>query len=531
MYMKSKIRIKNIWVIVLPVIWWILTLVLKPDKAFFEYDDWGGSKFRLIKLLFLTALLIGWQFVYKVYLKVKEGSRLYKRGLLFFLLYFALLLVLLVFLWPGAWAWDDIWTLNAIQWYSFFYPWQNVITGIYYDLMMQFLPFPGGIILMQVMIISLCVAYTAAGLEQTFDLYVDKWPATDIFLKLLPFLFMPVLIYNFSGYRAALATHLEIVLIVTLIRSIKDNKEWKVTELTAFGALTLIVSSWRTESFVYMGLVLVLFLICKRICNLKIRIIYAVVLLLAFFGIHKYQANELGTGDYKLVSLMGQCGELVRAADDDLYGDEISKIDKVVSVDIIRANPGTDGSMLYFVLHAVRDGYSEADYSDFMHALIRLSLRYPHVLINERWKTFINAVGFTGLHDNITMSAGLFDEGSQGLRFFTDKDMIASFPPFPGLRSSLIRILCCERDDGTPILLLQKIIWNAALPMLALTVSFIFLLIKKKWRYLLIFAVALCKLCIVTVTQPAGTFMYIYPFYLLGYILIVYWLLYKRRKV
>lgn len=159
--------------------------------------------------------------------------------------------VFLLIVWPGTWAWDDLNTLNKISTYEGWNPWQHILTGIYQDILLQILPFPGGIILLQNVIISVCVAFVVTKLESSFDIGRLRNPVIDSMVKLFPFFTPPLLLYQFSGYRMGMYVYLELVVLVMLICAWKEPVTWSWTQLLLFSALSVIIASWRTESFFY----------------------------------------------------------------------------------------------------------------------------------------------------------------------------------------------------------------------------------------------------------------------------------------
>lgn len=95
-----------------------------------------------------------------------------------------------VVLWPGTWSWDDIGCLNVLQWYSDFVAWQHILTGIYMDILLQILPFPGEFIILQNIIVAICVAFVVTNLENYYDIKEIKNKYVDIFIKTLPFYYV-----------------------------------------------------------------------------------------------------------------------------------------------------------------------------------------------------------------------------------------------------------------------------------------------------------------------------------------------------
>ena len=345
----------------------------------------------------------------------------WKRGFFVFKVYFSSMMLLLLILWPDTWSWDYLWTLYHISSYNSWDAWQHILTGLFQSVLLQILPFPGGIILLQNAIIAVCVAFTVTKLEISFHIGRLKNSVVDMIVKILPFLMPPVLMYQFSGYRMGVYVYLELVMLIMLICSAKDEKAWSLPYLLTFTVLCTIVSTWRTESFVYVPCTFLLILfISKNIISNKRKLLCIAILVIGFVGINKYQNLQLGNSNYEIISLMRPCTELVRIADPEEDASELTVIDKVTNLEVIQNNPTLNGEALYWNTDCVRnrndnpdDDYTDEDYHNYLKAFIKLSLKYPKVVIAERWNLFIEGSGITGeTSNNVAWTSSIFDENN-----------------------------------------------------------------------------------------------------------------------
>lgn len=521
--------------IIIALIQWFLTTIFQVDRLYFTYDV-ENKMILTIKLLYLIFLIVGWCFIFLAIRKIKSDDVSWKRGFFVFKVYFPLLMLVMLLLWPGTWSHDDLWTLDQISTYWSWMPWHHILTGIYQDVFLQILPFPGGIILIQNIIIAICVAFTVTKLENAFNIGEILNPVVDIIVKLTPFLLPPVLMYQFSGYRMGLYLYVELVMLVMLICSLKDDHEWSLSYLLLFTFLCIISSTWRTESFFYIpAACLLLLFIKKTIIQNKRKVLCAIILIIGFMSITKAQNSELGNANYQVVSLLGPCAEVVRAADSEEDAKELAAIDKVADIEIILDNPALGGEALYWSTGCVRnrnddsnDDYTDEDYSNFLKAFIKLSVKYPQRVVAERWALFIKGSGITGeAVTNVDMTARLFDADNESAAAQTiaQKGWIAYSPVFKQIRKVFVYMLGCRKPDGSAVGWLQKVVWNAIIPELVLIYAWIKMLVKKKWFLLGVCTAVLIRLPIVFLTQPAGWIMYALSFYLLGYVFLVYNLL------
>lgn len=448
--------------------------------------------------------------------------------------YFAVTAVLLLLMWPGTWSWDDLYTLVNISAYENWDPWQHILTGAYQSVLLQVLPFPGGIILQQNIIISVCVAFIVTKLEYTFPLRTLKHKPLDLFVKVLPFLAPPVLIYQFSGYRLGMYIYLELVLLVILLCAWKDKKEWSVPYLLLFVFLAVVVSLWRTESFLYLPLVLIL-VPCIRgdILPKSKKVVTLVLVLAGFLGIYKLQSAALGQDNYQLMSVMRPVCEVVRHADAAEDAEELATIDKVLNVEQINENPDVDGEQMFWMEGTVREGYAPEDYSALLHSFVKLSMKYPKVVLSERANLFLRGSGVTGR----PVTCAHFAVEAYEPNTFVDaakvtqkKGWFANKPISVDVRRATINALSCRKTNGTHMQKPYRVLWNALIPEAILLAAWIATLCKKKWWAFGILTAVLLRLPIIFLTEPSGWFMYVLSFYLLGYTTLVYSLLLKRKS-
>lgn len=523
----EKERFKKFWLpTAIAAVQWLLTTILQVDRLFFSYD---GIPIRMlmVKVLYFIFLLASWNFIFSVIRRVRSGDEKYKRGLFIFTFYLSIMMLLLLILWPGTWSGDALGGLLRISSYHSFFEWHHFITGVYQDVLLQILPFPGGIIFLQNIIISVCIAFAITKLEQIFKIKRMKWKYLDVFVKVLPFLLPPVIFYQFSGYRMGLYVYLELVMLVMLVDAIKSKEKWSLGYTGLFIILCIIVSTWRTESFFYILFASILILFVKKEFIPKRRKIICVLLLVAgFICVDQYQKLELGSHNYKVISVVCPSTELVKVADPQADAALLADIDKVAKLDVVYQNPTINGEELYWHYDLVRSKYTDQDYYDYLNAVVKLSLKYPKTVFAERWNTFIHGSGITGFTDpNISSAARLFDSdnsdryavGVLGEEWIATRPMISE-----GLRKTWINILGLQIGDGSWNTVLQILVWNALFPIAALIYAWIELLIKKKWLLWLTCTAVVIKLPVVILTEPASWIMYLISFYLLGYVYLVF---------
>ena len=400
-------------------------------------------------------------------------------------------------------------------------------------ILLQILPFPGGIILLQNVICALCVAFIIVKLESSFHVPQLKNSFLDILIKILPFLAPPILMYQFSGYRMGLYIYLEMAMLVIWLCSKGDSEEWSWKYIFLFCSLCTIVTSWRTESLLYLPFILLLILYTKKRTLPLVKKIGCVVLLISCFGIINHTQNiALGNEDYKLVSILRPCVELVHVADKKEDGQLLDGLSKVIDLDVIYDNPEQNGEYLYFYNNIVKNEYTGDDYRDCLIAFVKLCIKYPRVVISERLSLFIRASGITGEEiTNADVTYSFFDDNRNSAAVdYSNAGWIISKPVFLRLRKILIHLLNIQYNDYT--FAIRRLIWNAIIPIMVIFYIWCKTIQKRNWHIFWWSSAILIRIPVVGLTEPAQWFMYWLSFYMIGIFMMV-WLLftYCNRKV
>lgn len=512
---------------IIALIQWLITFIIQIDRIFFEYDQ-INVRVIVVKVLYLITLVLMWKIIFKVYDEVKNRNVYYIRGLKIFLIYFGILMMLLLILWPGTWSWDDASGIVAEHYYGW-NPWQHIVTAIYHEVLLQILPFLGGLIILQNMIIAGIVAYFIINVEKYFDIPILKNKYVDILIKILPFMLPPILMHQFSGYRMGMYIYVELLMLIILVKIIQ-NKEIKWKLILLFAMLVGIVSTWRTESVFYIPFVLIIILVTDKRYLPFIKKVVCISFILLFFGlITKTQSIMLGNNSYNLISIIRPCTEIVRCADRDADQEALEEISKVFDINIIYEHPENNGEALFWNFDIVKNNYSEDDYNDFLRAFVKLCLKYSQVVIKERLGLFVVASGVTGKeYTNVDYSYSFYDEIANNINADSVKEQkwILNKPLFVNLRKKLIHALGIQ--IGKHALFLKKIIWNVLIPLMVLIIAWVLTIIEKRWKLWWVLSAILIRVPVVILSQPSGWIMYYLSFYLLGYVILVYGLLKKK---
>lgn len=515
---------------VIALVQWGLTYLLQIDRLYFRYEQDYWFTYG-VKLLYLVFLILIYNFAFWVFQKCKNRDSSYIRGVKLFGINFGLQMVILFLLWPGTWSLDDINVLGSIQYYHV-RAWQHVLTNLYDMVLLQALPFPGGIIILQSAMISGCVATSIVTLERGCGLPVLKNTFLDVLTKLCPFYFPPVLMYQLSGYRMGIYIFLELLLLVILMSAEKKDEKWSFPYAVFVAILGAIICTWRTEGIIFLPIIMYIVVLCGPRIGKKQSGILIVSLIIGIVGITKLQGMFLPGTDYELITTARPCTELVRTANEDEDAEILLAIDQVISIDAIYDNPEMNGEELYWNCDLVQKGYTKEQYHDYMKALLSLGMKYPKDLVKERMGVFLDSIGLGEYNSAaiVKLSAELFDYPYQNTyaEKFQGLEAIWSKSWNPQLRKSVIKIIGMQKDDGTPSMW-YRILWSAVLPIIGIVGAFVYALKKKKRTLGVLITSLLLQLAAIAIAEPGGWIMYVLATYMLGYIIIIYGIIFFMK--
>lgn len=511
---------------------WLLTFA--TDHIFFEYSLFSFTTVKEavlslytwgVKAVFLVLLVVGYQLLGNAVKKYKKNIKTTKEHMFYAGIYFSLMMILLLLVYPGAWRMDEFGILRDAKTLMPTF-WQGYLTSYFYIFSLMLLPIPAGVVIMQNVVISLCVGFICERAERILKLKHKIW-------LLLPFLAFPVLDSNMYPMRMSVYVFLEASLAAVFLSAIMEKRKLTIKETWFVIILTAIVAVWRTEGIYYLLWIPIVYLITfwKRESK-KSKLQFVVVTVFATIIVMAPQSlgNKMVSGDqYEITSMVLPMAPLLCEAKDEQQS-ELSAIDKVIDVNLMIQGyeSGKSGISVFWSEPAlIRDNYTSAEYKEFKSAYYSLIGKYPNVFLKERVETFMNSNGIlmntTELYDTDEVANYVeFREsytGSQGI--------------FTGVRKRVLSLLELRTTkDYNEKLSLYYVIYSFLPQLLVLILASFFCLIRRKWSSFLVFLGVLGKVPLIFMTAPSLLFMYYYGIYLIGDVVFFYgiYLLYSIGK-
>lgn len=479
------------------------SITLYTDSIFFKDIDYlTQGLYIFTKIAVLVALILFWQEVPKVIKRIKDKD---KKTLIFykyFVIYFLIMLVFLILTWPGIWRGDEFGILSDVQQLVFCF-WQHWLTSAFYIFCSCLAPFPVGIVIMQLIIISSIVAYIITEFSILF-------PSKYAWLLIIPFFFPPMIDNNLYPIRTSLYSYIELFLFSLFIFKFTDKSEITNKDIVTWALLGSILANWRSEGiWFFVGLpFLLLILFAKRIKMKKI-----VSFLLIFFTLAAsiFYVQKRGSDGYKYL-LTGIVDPLSVIVKSDFKSDnkshDLMVINRVIKVDLLKKYRGEEA----FWKEGALGELSKENMADLFKVYINLVLNNFDVFIQERWDTYIQA---TGAIVSDFQHPSVFNSKNYSPERFLNK-------PFnDNLRMRVISILeCRKKENYLEENSIINYVYGPMYPLYLLIFIGIIGIVRRNRLFFSIPLVIIIQTILTMFTMVGVQFMYFFPSYLCGYVFI-----------
>lgn len=190
------------------LIWFCLNISGIQEIFFDEYKNFVAMIIKILHFVFLYIIIAKIRLLY-----IKRHIPKVKKEIIISIIYFLILTLLLILVWPGIWNVDNIEVLNNIEKYKITKG--HFFSSIFQMLCLQTIPIPSGVIIMQVLIASLIVGYSISNIpvllgknkKQEIIIQIALW-----LIVLSPFMLM----YIISGSGTAIGNTMETLDLYTI---------------------------------------------------------------------------------------------------------------------------------------------------------------------------------------------------------------------------------------------------------------------------------------------------------------------------
>lgn len=512
------------------LLWCVLTLA--TDRLFFRYD-WKTPYFFVYKALFVLLAFAVVHGAVTLVRKVRQKDALALRWLQWMLPYLALTLVVLVIVWPGCWGGDDLDVLHLARTLE---PssWQHFLTSAAFILCLMFIPVPGGVVLIQTLLIAGIVGCFLAAAETLARERMPKPPARGWFVILyLPFLLPPVILHDMQPFRSTWSTWTELFTVFLLVWWYLRGRAITKKQLAVFTLLGVLTAAWRSESIYYLAAlpVLLAFLVGKKLVRPAAAVVSVVGIVAGTLACSAYSNYLMGSSwEYQRWAMNYQAAALVQDADLEEDAEALASINRFFDVQACRELSNVHGPALRDVICRNDGEVTQEDWSDCTKALVKLALKYPGSLLRERLGVFLNTVEQRKSDSNqkivFATTVLVYTDEPDNMRE-NQKDFlynsIGAYPLNQQLREDFIMNLSYRTEFLGGLL---AVTWLMLPSFGLLALAILVLLVRRKWMLFFAAGALAARIPLVFLTAPDTYFMYYLTPYMAGYAIAAAGLLY-----
>lgn len=503
----KKISKSSIIAIIMAILIYIYSIFTTNYYFKLSYNEF--NMFAWFRYLFIRISFIFIDFSIVFYLKNKilkliENDRTTKRLLLNFLIALAINSIFMILIWPGNWINDELGVLYNAQNFVY-YSWQNYLTVVFYSLCLMIFPSAVAIIVVQVIFISYAFAYFV---NYAYERLKNKW----IYLLYLILLLPPAIYNNLYPLRITMYAYIELIFLTWLYIKYKNKEMLNIRECIIVAINIFILAFWRTEGIYYLVLPIIIYFLFRDTKKIILKCIVieiiSVVLVGTFSYIDKHYDYEAYL-KYKTTAIINPLSILLQKDLNEDDKESVEKINQVIDIELLKANPSYWNILIS--LDESKGLYKEnitENYNGVMQAYIKIAINNFSEFIMERLEVFNITNGKYEINNNYYSLNGKSDFEEE--KYNIIKNDILGKPINNNIRNEIIKFLRGEK------VLFIKAFWNVKPILIGLSILLLILLIKKKYIESLLILNLVAKSLLVFLTTPASFFMYYYPLYIEG---------------
>lgn len=506
-------RKKYMLSITIALYFWVASFFL--ERLWFDigYIKLTNKVYVVSKIMLLVILMvISFTSIYIIN-KLERNSIYFQFFIKIFILYFAIMFLILLLTWPGIWRWDEIWILNGSQYFQL-NSYQHFLTSYFYIISLMMIPFPAGVVISQIIVISLIIACVIVLINKYF---ISS--RKICYLLLIPFMFFAVIDSNLYPIRSTLYAYIELLFIISVISIYKkhntDKKDLEWKEIIFFILLTIILAVWRTEGFYYaiLGPIILLVFFWKNSFFTKKVVLVLLIFSLACLGKHyQDQLSSKAIGDQNIVISCLNYIEYVINNEKLANGSKnhLNKIEKVINLKVLKEK----GQAVIWdsKMNLLKTGeYTRTDFKKFELAYIKMVISNPIEFIKCQKNKFLIANGIIKGEQFIEDPSMMYHPESEIYNNDSVKEAFynksLNWASSVKIRTSIIRFIEHKNKNG----------YNGIIPMIALIFNVVYFLKKKYFKIAFLLCLPIIRIPLIFSTSPGSSFMYYFSIYIIGY--------------
>ena len=472
--------------------------------------------FITILICYIVFVFVMWNFIISIIQKLYKKDTNTKRYLKHFGIYLSIMSIFLLLIWPGHWVWDEIFIIENISSCNIF-QWQSVITQIYYGVILLLIPLPVAITIIQIILISMILAYIQTRIELTYN---NKW--LNVILYIL-FLLPSIIINNLYIIRLTMYSYTMLLLFAILLFDNINKKELSIYKTILLIFLSTLIVLWRSEGIVFLVFIPIMLMITYK--NLRRPVLAVLICAILLFNSYIYK-NAIKKYEDPLYDLVIYINPLSMMLQEDLNGDieeALANIDTVFSIEELKKYPSYEEIPAHWKGNVFRPD-CEKNANKVLSNFIKIIINNPISFIKARTKTMIASSGMDLKAHNEVRSRFLgvisFNEDSWQVKGFQEAYKCVN-PINSKIKVAVETFLMgATAEDSVKSTPIRVIFWNFIPVLIIVLLIFVIKLVKRQWLMSIMCIAILIQACTIFLTAPASYFMYYFPEYICGIFII-----------
>jgi len=512
-----KFFIENKMLYFIPLVHFVITFF--TDKLFIDFGKFNFLNYVFCKIILFVVIFVLWTLIFKLLYR-KD----YKKLIKYFLIYFIPLFIILILIFPGIWYSDDFNFLDYAKTVDFLY-YLNYLTSVFYSVSLMLIPIPTGVIIIQLIIISVIIAYIVYRLQRITN--------SKLSYIVYPVFLLPMTIYyNLYCNRPVIYGIFYLGFAATIFLDYLEKKKANRCKMVLLCFYSAILAIWRSEGmylFVLAPIILAFIYYEKN----YIKNICKYFLIILIFGmivnLPQYSAtnNESKTYSFNrfLPSVINPL-QWMLTQDIKITDEQIDSISKVLDIDAMKEYPTLLDTPCIW-LNSCIIKHSDDDIEDFKKAYINIILNNPDLFVKAKIITFYNS---TGIVNNVFEDCSIFYSNNGVISKFLDEYRFNNLINYDA-RRYVVRILEGRNPVNHASSRIYCYINNLLVAIFALIALLIYGIIKKKKVYIMFPLLFAAHTGMIALTAPASYFMYYYSVYLVGYFILAIEIIYIIKHI
>lgn len=472
--------------------------LLNNILSIFNVNDFD-KKLLLLFFIFCSIFLLS-LFIFAIFYILKNRSK-YNIFIKYWLLYFFIMFIFLMILWPGIFKGDEYYLFNYILNLEFCYS-QHYLTSLFYLLSLCFFPTPGTITFVQIIIISTIISYILSH----FELKLNNKKMT--YLLLIIFLLPPIIDNNLFTLRTSLISYFFLLIIYHFIQYF-DNHDFKY--LIYINILAIIVSVWKSELF-YVNIAVLIYTFFAIFKKFKFKVaIVTLILNVIVYGV--VQMPQKQNENYIFTAIINPLSVIINdsSVQNDLSQKDINNINSIINIGFLKENQDYQNIPAYMMVVG-KNKYNKIQKQNFIKTYIKIIIYHPYKFMKARLLTY-KATNFNSANENPNHTGSEYPVAQWTASHFwyfslSDKfKYVHNHVPVSIKKFIISNLLMRYYSNYFPNRfnhLFYNVTW-----ILILGLCYIVVLLKqRKWNDLFIMLLIIAQFPIIFMTAPASFWMY-----------------------